>query len=352
VNAALPAGTLHPGGYGRPVIRVGLQLPNFTFPGVGDDELFETVARVAAAGERSGFDSVWVMDHFYQLPLLGPPDANMLESYTLLGGLATRTTTARLGTLVTGVTYRNPAILAKQVTTLDVLSRGRAVLGIGAAWYEQEHDGFGVDFPPVAERMDRLEEALRICRAMFRDERPSFEGRYYRVHDAINRPAPVQVGGPPILVGGSGEKRTLPIAVRHADALNLTTGREDIPRKVALLTELCERVGRDPATLNTTWLASAVVGSTASEAESVRDAVLEARGLRWSDLDDGTRQALTSRILIGTPESIAQDVHDVAIAPGLDGVILNFPANSADADAVAAVGAAVRAAISARPVSA
>jgi len=334
------------------MIRVGLQLPNFTFPGVGDDELFETLAGVAVAGERSGFDSVWVMDHFYQLPLLGPPDANMLESYTLLGGLASRTTTARLGTLVTGVTYRNPAILAKQVTTLDVLSRGRAVLGIGAAWYEQEHDGLGVDFPPVAERMDRLEEALRICRAMFRDERPTFEGRYYRVHDAINRPAPVQVGGPLILVGGSGEKRTLPIAARWADALNLTAGREEIPHKVAVVTEQCEAAGRDPVTLNTTWLASAVVGSTPSEAEAARDAVLAERGLRWADLDDGMRQALTSRILIGTPESIAQEVLDVAIAPGLDGVILNFPANGADADAVAAVGAAVRAAISGRRVSA
>jgi F420-dependent oxidoreductase-like protein len=325
-----------------PLIRVGLQMPNFTFPGVADDELFDTVARVAVAGEQAGFDSVWVMDHFYQLPILGPPDANMLESYALLGALAARTATARLGTLVTGVTYRNPAILAKQVTTLDVLSRGRAVLGIGAAWYEQEHDGLGVAFPPVGERMDRLEEALEICRAMFRDERPTFEGRYYRIHEAFNRPAPVQDGGPPILVSGSGEKRTLRIAARQADAVNLITGREDIPRKIAVLAAHCEAAGRDPATLNKTWLASAIVGSSVADAHDVLEA---ARGVRLADLDEDTRRALMSRLLIGTPESITQEVMDAAIGPGLDGVILNFPVQSGDAEAVAGVGAAVRRAL-------
>jgi len=327
------------------VIHVGLQMPNFTFPGVDDEHLFEVVAGVATAGERSGFDSVWVMDHFYQLPFLGPPDANMLESYTLLGGLAARTTTARLGTLVTGVTYRNPAILAKQVTAIDVISKGRAVLGIGAAWYEQEHAALGVRFPPVAERMDRLEEAVRICRAMFRDERPTFAGRYYSVDGAINRPAPVQAGGPPILIGGSGERRTLRIAAEHADALNLITGREDIARKLEVLAGHCATVGRDPKTINTTWLASAIVGSTPSEATAARDAFMAGRGLKWEDLGEDMRQAALSRALVGTPEAIAQEILDVAIAPGLDGVILNFPAHSADADAVAAVGAAVRKAV-------
>jgi F420-dependent oxidoreductase-like protein len=325
------------------MIRVGLQLPNFTFDGVGDDELFEVVARVAVAGERSGFDSVWVMDHFYQLPALGPPDSNMLESYTLLGGLAARTSTARLGTLVTGVTYRNPAILAKQVTTLDVISQGRAMLGIGAAWYELEHDALGVEFPPVRERMDRLEEALQICRAMFRDERPTFEGRYYRVKDAINRPAPVQPGGPPILVGGQGEKRTLKLVARYADAVNLICDRSDIPRKLAVLAEHCAVVGRDPATINKTWLASAIVGSTPAEAGATFDALLAARGV--VDPDDATRLALTSRILVGTPETIAEQVLDAAVAPGLDGIILNFPANGADVDAVGAVGTSVRKAV-------
>jgi F420-dependent oxidoreductase-like protein len=281
------------------------------------------------------------MDHFYQLPLLGDPSEPMLESYTLLGGLAARTTTARLGTLVTGVTYRNPAILAKQVTTLDIISKGRAVLGIGAAWFETEHRSLGVPFPAVGERMDRLEEALQICRAMLRDERPTFEGRYYRVEGAINHPPPVQAGGPPILVGGQGEKRTLKLAARYADAVNLTADRADIPRKIDVLAKHCADAGRDPATLNKTWLASAVVGSTPAEAAGVRDAMVRARGMEWSALDDATRAMLTARIMVGTPEEIAASVQE-AIAPGLDGVILNFPGNGADAEAVAATGSAVR----------
>src|SRR3954463_13008398 len=148
------------------MIRIGLQIPNFTYPGVPDDELFERVAAIATTGEQAGFDTVMVMDHFYQLPLLGPPEHAMFEAYTLLGALAARTSKVKLGTLVTGVTYRNPAILAKIVTTLDVISRGRAFLGIGAAWFDVEHEALGVEFPPIPERFDRLEEALQICRAM------------------------------------------------------------------------------------------------------------------------------------------------------------------------------------------
>ena len=163
------------------MIKVGLQIPNFTYPDVAPGDLFERVAAVAVAAEDAGVDTVMVMDHFYQLPMLGPPEHEMLEAYTLLGALAARTSTVQLGTLVTGVTYRNPAILAKIVTTLDVISSGRAFLGIGAAWFDLEHEGLGVDFPPVKERFERLEEALHICRAMFRGERPTFEGTHYRV---------------------------------------------------------------------------------------------------------------------------------------------------------------------------
>jgi F420-dependent oxidoreductase-like protein len=186
------------------MIKVGLQIPNFTYPATAPDRLFESVAAAAVAAEDAGADTVMVMDHFYQLPLLGPPDAEMLEAYTLLGGLAARTKRVKLGTLVTGVTYRNPAILAKIVTTLDVISAGRAFLGIGAAWYDVEHAGLGVDFPPVKERFERLEEALHICRAMFRGERPTFQGKHYAVAGAINSPAPVTPGGPPIIKGGQG----------------------------------------------------------------------------------------------------------------------------------------------------
>ena len=208
--------------------RFGLQLPSFTYP-VSDAELFEHVAGLARAGEESGFDSVWVMDHFWQLPPLGGPDQPILEAYTLLGALAARTERVELGTLVTGVTYRNPALLAKMVTTLDVVSSGRAVCGIGAAWYEEEHDGLGFDFPPVGERMDRLGEALQILKAMFTEDAPSFSGAHYRIDGAKNLPRPVRAGGPPILVGGSGEKRTLRLVAEHADLCNIFGAARDDP---------------------------------------------------------------------------------------------------------------------------
>ena len=328
------------------MIRLGLQIPNFTFPGVSDAQLFDHVATIARTGEEVGFDSVWVMDHFYQLPLLGPPENAMLEAYTLLGALAARTTTARLGTLVTGVTYRNPAILAKQVTTLDVISGGRAVLGIGAAWFAPEHDGYGVSFPPVGERMDRLEEAVLICKAMFKSERPLFAGHHYRVRYPINSPAPIQAGGPPILIGGSGEKRTLKIAARYADAVNLICDRDDIPRKVKVLAEHCAAEGRDPATINKTWLASAVVGPSPMEAIENRDKMLAARGISWDYLDNDQRLSLTGRLLVGTPEIVGAKIKQLAIDQGLDGVILNFPGNSHDlVDALTFAGPILRAAV-------
>src|SRR5580700_8857727 len=201
-------------------MRFGLQIPNFT-TGDTPTALFDEVVERATAAEETGFDSVWVMDHLYQLPPMGGPPAPMLDAYTLLAALAARTQRVRLGTMVTGVTYRNPAHLAKIVTTLDVISGGRAILGIGAAWYDVEHVGLGFDFPPAGERLDRLEEALQICRAMFRGEVPTFEGTYYRTHDAYNVPPPVQPGGPAILVGGGGEKRTLRLVAQYADMCNV-----------------------------------------------------------------------------------------------------------------------------------
>src|SRR3954471_12959064 len=187
--------------------RFGVQLPSFS--GFDPADLFDHVAGLTTTAEEAGFDSVWVMDHFFQLPPLGGPDQPMLEAYTLLGALAARTTRVQLGTLVTGVTYRNPGILAKIVTTLDVISRGRAILGIGAAWFDFEHTGLGVDFPPTGVRMEMLEEAVQICRAMFREEKPTFTGKHFRTHEALNSPPPVRAGGPPIMIGGQGEKKTI-----------------------------------------------------------------------------------------------------------------------------------------------
>src|SRR5919204_4300848 len=211
----------------------GYHMPNFSFPGVPPEGLFDHVAGLAQAAESAGFDLVTVMDHFYQIRGVGPETEPMLEAYSTLAALAARTERVRLGTLVTGATYRNPALLAKMVTNLDVISGGRAILGIGAAWNADEHRGYGFDFPPTGERMDRLDEALRICKLMFTEERPTFQGRFYRIERAINHPAPVQPGGPRILVGGAGEQRTLRLAARYADMTHwFVASTDELKRKL------------------------------------------------------------------------------------------------------------------------
>jgi len=316
------------------MIKVGLQIPNFTYPDTPPDRLFESVAAVAVAAEDAGADTVMVMDHFYQLPLLGPPDAEMLEAYTLLGGLAARTKRVKLGTLVTGVTYRNPAILAKIVTTLDVISAGRAFLGIGAAWYDVEHAGLGVDFPPLKERFERLEEALHICRAMFRGERPTFQGKHYSVEGAINSPAPVTPGGPPIMIGGQGEKKTLRLMAEHAEMANFTSGFDELPRKLEVLAGHCAEVGRDVATINKTSLCTVVVAPTMEEAAQLRNGFLRGRGLDWDTLDDTTRELVAARLVVGDADAAGERVQQL-IGLGLDGVTFNMPANGHDPEAVA-----------------
>ena len=223
-------------------------MPNYTFPGVPDDLLFDHLVKQVRAAEAAGFDLVTVMDHFYQIRGVGPETAPMLEAYTTLAALAIQTKKVKLGTLVTGVTYRNPALLAKEVTTLDVISKGRAILGIGAAWNEDEHVGYGFEYPPIARRMDRLEEAVTIARLMFTEERPSFEGKFYRIDRAVNVPRPIQPGGPKILIGGGGEKRTLRILAQHGDIGHWFGGPlEELKRKKGVFEEHCAAVGRNPA---------------------------------------------------------------------------------------------------------
>lgn len=239
----------------------GLHMPSFTYPDLPSERLFDRVVELAQAAEAAGFDLITVMDHVYQISVVGPETEPMLEAYAALSALAMATARVRLGTLVTGVTYRNPALLVKTVTTLDVISKGRAVLGIGAAWNESEHAGYGYTFPPVRERMDRLGEALTIAKLMFAEDRPSFEGKHYRIDRAINVPRPIQPGGPKILVGGGGERRTLRLAARHADLTHwFAPTPEEFARKNAVLEEHCRAVGRDPATITRTigapvWLA-------------------------------------------------------------------------------------------------
>jgi F420-dependent oxidoreductase-like protein len=247
----------------------GYHLPNYTFPGVAPEGLFDHIAGVAGQAESAGFDMLTVMDHFYQIDGVGPEDSPMLEAYSTLAAIAARTGRMRLGALVTGVTYRNPALLAKTVTTLDVISGGRAMLGLGAAWNEVEHRGYGFTFPPIRERMDRLDEALSICRLMFTEERPSFEGKYYRIEAALDRPRPIQPGGPRIMVGGGGEQRTLRLVARHADYAHwFPLGMEVLRHKTELLERYCEEIGRDPATVTRTMGAPVVLVASEAEGEA------------------------------------------------------------------------------------
>jgi F420-dependent oxidoreductase-like protein len=314
-----------------PITRLGLQIPNFTYPGVPDADLFERVIEIATAGERSGFDSVWVMDHLYQISGIGPPENAMLEAYTLLGAIAARTANVRLGTMVTGVTYRNPALLAKITTTLDVISSGRAILGIGAAWNEQEHEGYGFDFFTARGRFERLTEAVQICRAMFTEERPSFDGQYYRIKDALNVPRPVTPGGPPILVGGSGEKWTLRLVAERADACNIFGDVETIRHKLSVIEQHCADVERDPAEITTTRLGTILIGRTHEEALAKLPALAARRGLSE---EDALKVAT-----VGTPESVAEQAQAFLDA-GLDALLFNLP-DAHDIEPVELAGAAL-----------
>lgn len=295
---------------------LGLQIPNYTFPGVKSEGLFDHVAMLATTAERAGFDSVFVMDHFYQLPNIGPRTDPMLEGYATLAALAARTKRVRLGTLVTGVTYRNPAFLAKEVTTLDVISAGRAILGLGAAWNEDEHGGYGYEFPPVGERLSRLEEALQICRAMFREEAASFTGRYYRIEGALNSPRPLQRNGPPIMIGGGGEQRTLKLVAQYGDMCNIFGDTATVRHKMDVLNRHCETVGRDPNTIIKTRLGSLIIRRTDAEADRAFEHVLNHPGIN----KDWARAGFT----VGGPDRVTEQVQALLDA-GLDGVIFNMP---------------------------
>ncbi|MDP9251106.1 MAG: LLM class F420-dependent oxidoreductase [Chloroflexota bacterium] len=287
----------------------GLHLPSYTFPDSPPDKLFDRVAEQARAAEAARFSLVTVMDHLYQIQGVGPVTDPMLEGWSSLAALARETTSVRLGTLVSGVTYRNPALLAKMATTLDVVSGGRAMLGIGAAWNDEEHIGYGYDFPAVAERMDRLDEALTIIRAMFTEDRPTFVGRHYRIDEVLNVPRPIQPGGPRILVGGGGEKRTLKIAARHADLTHwFPLGLDVLRHKAEILEGYCEEIGRDPSTIERTMAAPVVVAGSEAEARSFLERMPAER---------------RPYVKVGTPEQMAE-----ALQPYLDAGFTGFTFNN------------------------
>ncbi|TMF12607.1 MAG: LLM class F420-dependent oxidoreductase [Chloroflexi bacterium] len=227
-------------------MKLGLDIADFTWP-AGPAKLGSTLADIARTADQAGFDSIWVMDHFWQIRMNGPEHHEMLEGYSALSYIAAVTKRAKLGTMVTGVVYHQPGILAKTVTTLDVLSGGRAWLGIGAAWNEAESRGLGIPFPPIKERFERLEETLQICQQMWEGKRGSekpFRSEHYQLERPLNSPQSLTRPHPPILIGGGGEKKTLRLVAQYADACNLFPTPE-IPRKLEILREHCQAVGRN-----------------------------------------------------------------------------------------------------------
>ena len=234
-------------------MKVGLQIPNFTWPG-GPAQIAGTLAEIARIAEDAGFYSLWVMDHFFQISMVGPPESEMLESYSTLGYLAALTNKVKLGTLVTGVIYRYPGILVKTATTLDVLSKGRAYLAIGAAWNEQEARGLGAPFPPLGVRFELLEEALQIAKQMWSTNDGPYRGKHNQLEKTLCSPQPLSRPHPPILVAGGGERKTLRLVAQYADACNLYGTPDTVSAKLAILRQHCDALGRDYGSIERTTL--------------------------------------------------------------------------------------------------
>ncbi len=272
-------------------MRIGLQIPNFTFPG-GPSKLGSSLTEIAQNADSVGFYSLWVMDHFFQIGSrdrsmgLGPAEDEMLESYTTLSFLAGITKKVRLGSLVTGVIYRYPGILIKTVTTLDVLSAGRAYFGIGAAWSEREALGLGVPFPPIKERFERLEETLQISHQMWSENNGPFNGKYYQLAETLCSPQPLTKPHPPILIGGAGEAKTLRLVAQYADACNLfaNMGPEILQSKLDILKRHCDNLGRNYAEIEKTALGTIHLAPEKMDAKYVIDQCRTLAGLGFQQV--------------------------------------------------------------------
>lgn len=321
----------------RCMTRLGYQIPNFTYPGVDQSGLFDAVAAQAKAADRSGFDTVFLMDHFYQLPMLGAPENYMLECYTTLGALARETSTVRLSSLVTGNTYRNPAVLAKVITALDVVSNGRAQLGIGAGWFELEHNAFGIPFGSFTDRFEKLEEALQIVLPMLRGERPSLDGKHYQVKDAINEPPPVS--RIPVMIGGSGEKKTLRMVAQYADESNLTSPYDQLPRKLDVLAEHCSRVGRDRSEITLSQHLNVVIADDLAAAYNEVVAFLRGRGLDIEAMDEEGRNAFLNMVVWGDEDQVSEKLAAV-LELGAEGITCSLPGHGHIPEAVEQLGRA------------
>lgn len=311
--------------------KLGYQIPNFTYENTDNADIFGKVVAQAKAAEAAGFDRVFVMDHFYQLPGLGAPDEPMFECYTTLAALAQHTEKVRLAALVTGNTYRNPALLAKTITALDHVSGGRATLGIGAGWFELEHDALGFEFGTFTDRFEKLEEALQIVLPMLRGERVNFSGKHYSVVDAVNSPPPISEI--PIMIGGVGEKKTLRMVAQYANESNLSSGPiTEIPRKLDALAAHCERLGRDRSEIVVTKLQMVCLAPTMEEAQADLEAVAAAKG--WSS----EVVEMAKMILIyGDPDTVGEQLQ-ACMDTGIDGLTINLAANGHNTDRIGLLG--------------
>ena len=310
--------------------RLGYQIPNFTYPGFRPEDIFDNVVAQAKAAEAAGYDRVFVMDHFYQLPGIGAYDEPMFECYAMLSALAQHTERVRLAALVTGNSYRNPALLAKTITTLDHVSHGRATLGIGCGWFEKEHADLGFEFGSWTDRFEKLEEALRIIKPMLAGERPTLAGKHYAVNEAANSPAPLSKI--PIMIGGQGEKKTLRMVAQYADDSNLVGDNAAIPRKLEVLAEHCERVGRNRSEITVTKLMMVAVAPTLEELDADFRAIAEAKG--WGD---GHIAAAKKALITGDPDTVGEILSD-AVAKGLDGIAVDLPVNGHLPERIALLG--------------
>ena len=269
-------------------MKFGLQISNFTFPG-GPAALVPTLERVVRTADEVGFDSIWVMDHFFQIRSVGRPEEPMLEGWTALGWIAALTKQARIGLMVGGVHYREPAVWVKAATTLDVLSGGRAWLGIGAAWNQEESEGLGFPFPPLGTRFEMLEETLQIAHAMFEGPRGSeaaFDGRHYRATRLLNSPQSVSRPRVPIMIGGGGEQKTLRLVARYGDASNVFGDPERIHHKWEVLRGHCETIGRPFEDIERSTLQRATVSPTGADGRETPAAIVD----RFGDLGDAGAQ--------------------------------------------------------------
>ncbi|WP_249010730.1 LLM class F420-dependent oxidoreductase [Conexibacter sp. DBS9H8] len=313
----------------RVPISLDLHVPNFNYPGVSDDRIFDTIVEIAATLESSGWSSISVMDHLHQIAMVGPPANHMLEGSTLLAAIAARTERLSMGLLVGSVTYRNPALAAKITTTIDIISKGRVWHGIGAGWFEEEHRAYGFDFPELKVRMAMEEEALQILRAMFAGDAPSFQGEHFRIEAPHNNPRPLR-GDIPILIGGSGEKKTLRMVATYGDGCNLFGDPDNCARLIGVLERHCEAVGRDPAEITKTAMATVFIAPTHEQAQAKVATAIAA----------GMPAERAASALVGDPDTVAEQAQRYVEA-GIEGLTISGGGMAHDLEAIELTGRAL-----------